>query len=65
VALLQAADISFVDNRAQSGIIWVPFSAAKKETIEKISRIYEVRCILERRGSKATDNQPAWRIMAN
>jgi superfamily I DNA and/or RNA helicase len=62
---LSAADISYLDNRAQSGIIWVLFSGEYKSQIEKIISNCGLRYSFEGRGSKATGNRPAWRIMSD
>lgn len=62
---LKAAGIGHIDNRAQSGIIWVPLVDVDKEQIEKIIGECGLRYRFERRGSKATNNQPAWRIMVD
>lgn len=61
----QAAGISYIDNRIQSGIIWVPLVNDEKIQIEKIINEYGVRFSFEGRGSKATGNKPAWRIMTD
>lgn len=60
---LKSAGIRYIDNRIQSGIIWVPFSQAHKKQTEKIISQCRLRCSFEKRGSIATGNQPAWRIM--
>jgi len=61
----QAAGISYIDNRIQSGIIWVPLVNAEKIQIEKIISESGLRFSFEGRGSKATGNKPAWRIMTD
>ena len=57
--------ISYIDNRMQSGIIWVPLVNSEKMKIEKIINESGLRFSFEGRGSKATENKPAWRIMAD
>ncbi|MCM1566373.1 MAG: AAA domain-containing protein [Dehalobacter sp.] len=59
------AGISYIDNRMQSGIIWVPLINSEKMKIEKIINESGLRFSFEGRGSKATENKPAWRIMAD
>lgn len=61
----QAVGISYIDNREQSGIIWVPLVNAEKIQIEKIISECGLRFSFEGRGSKATGNKPAWRIMTD
>lgn len=52
-----------IDNRSTSSILWVLFSVEKKQEFEKIARECNVKYALERRGSVATKNLAAWRIM--
>lgn len=52
-----------IDNRNTSSILWVIYSVEKKVEFEKITREYNVKYALERRGSVATQNLAAWRIM--
>lgn len=52
-----------IDNRSSSSILWVLYSAEKKHEFEKITTEYNVKYTLERRGSVATKNLAAWRIM--
>lgn len=52
-----------IDNRNTSSILWVLYSAEKKLEFEKIARECNVKYTLERRGSVATKNLAAWRIM--
>ncbi|NLM20940.1 MAG: DUF559 domain-containing protein [Peptococcaceae bacterium] len=65
INLLKTAGIRYIDNRAQSGIIWVPLSDIDNKKIKKIIDKCRLRCSFENRGSKATNNQPAWRIMVD
>ena len=62
---LKEAGVRYIDNRTQSGIIWVPFYNENKKQVEQMLSKCELRYSFERRGSKATGNQPAWRIMAD
>ena len=52
-----------IDNRSTSSILWVLYSVEKKLEFEKIARECNVKYTLERRGSVATKNLTAWRIM--
>ena len=52
-----------IDNRSASSILWVLYSVDKKLEFEKITRECNVKYTLERRGSVATKNLAAWRIM--
>ncbi|MCM0707732.1 DUF4011 domain-containing protein [Faecalicatena sp. BF-R-105] len=52
-----------IDNRSTSSILWVLYSVERKLEFEKIARECNVKYTLERRGSVATKNLAAWRIM--
>ena len=56
--------IEFIDNRNKSGIIWVIYNANIIEKINVLVNKYNLKCLLERRGSIVTDNRAAWRIMS-
>lgn len=62
---LKQEHIHYIDKVEQSGIIWVLFSAAIKETFENIASNSGYRFSFEPRGSSSTGNKPAWRIMVN
>jgi len=55
--------IQFVDNRKQSGIVWVIYDKDKKEFVENIISKYNFKTLLEKRGAIATGYRPAWRVM--
>lgn len=57
------AGFNCIDNRSASSILWVLYSVDKKLEFEKITRECNVKYTLERRGSVATKNLAAWRIM--
>ena len=63
--MLNSAQIYHIDNRGQSGIIWVPLVDDGKEIIERIISGCGLRYSFEKRGAKATDNKPAWRVMSD
>lgn len=65
IETLKVVNIDFIDNRVQSGIIWVPLSDEKKGEIEAIINGCGLRCIFEKRGAKATNNKPTWRVMSD
>lgn len=63
IAELKNDGIAFIDNREHSGIIWVLYSADVKETVEALSKKHQCKFGLEKRGSIATNNRPAWRVI--
>lgn len=60
---LEAAGIDYIDNRAQSGIVWIPLANVSREKVEDIITAFDVRASFERRGAIATGNRAAWGIM--
>jgi len=60
---LKDSGFNCIDNRSTSSILWVLYSADKKIEFERIAKEYNARYTLERRGSIATKNRAAWRIM--
>jgi len=60
---LQDHGIELTDNRAQSNIVWVLYSADKKGYVESVISKFECKSTLEKRGAIATHNRPAWRVM--
>lgn len=60
---LEQQNIQVIDNRKQSGIIWVIYNKEKKAVIESIISEHNFKASLEKRGAIATGNRPAWRIM--
>ena len=60
---LKQKKIQIVDNRKQSGIVWIPYDKDKKAMIESIVSKYKLTASLEKRGAIATGNRPAWRVM--
>ena len=65
IETLKVANIGFIDNRVQSGIIWVPLIDEKKGEIEAIINGCGLRYSFEKRGAKATNNKPTWRVMSD
>ena len=63
IAEIKNKGITFIDNREQSGIVWVLYSIDVKEDFEKIVKKHQCKFGLEKRGSIATNNRPAWRII--
>lgn len=55
--------IDYIDNRKQSGMIWVLYSTETKGKLEKGFAKELHKFIFEQRGSTSTHNKPAWRIM--
>lgn len=60
---LKQHNIRFVDNRKQSGIVWIIYEEGIAKVVEDIINKFNYDASLERRGSIATENQPAWRVM--
>jgi hypothetical protein len=60
---LISSGFACIDNRGSSSILWVIYSVDKKSVFEKITAEFKAQYKLEMRGSFATDNKPAWRIM--
>ncbi|NMD38515.1 MAG: DUF559 domain-containing protein, partial [Christensenellaceae bacterium] len=60
---LYSLGFDIIDNRKISNILWVIYSPNKKEEFEKTVKNYTFKYSLEFRGSPATKNTPAWRIM--
>ncbi|HIS96280.1 MAG TPA: DUF559 domain-containing protein, partial [Candidatus Ventricola gallistercoris] len=52
-----------IDNRKTSGIIWVLYDKMKNQVFNQIMQAHRLQPCLEMRGSIATANKPAWRIM--
>ncbi len=65
IEIFKGANINFIDNRIQSGIIWVPLINESKEKIEEILNNSGLKYSLEKRGALATNNKPAWRVMSD
>lgn len=63
--VLRDNQFACIDNRMSSGILWVLYSAEKRELFERVIGEYNVACKLEKRGAVATNNVPAWRVMFN
>ena len=49
IAELSKIDANFIDNRQQSGVVWVLYSAEIKEAVESIIAKYKYRYRLEKR----------------
>jgi very-short-patch-repair endonuclease len=65
IRTLADSQFVYIDNRAISGILWVLYVADKSKVFEEILADYDVHYTLEKRGSLATKNAPAWRVMFN
>lgn len=63
ISELEKANLTYIDNRGQSGIVWVLYSAEAKTVVEALAAKHKYRIGLEKRGSIATNNYPAWRIV--
>lgn len=63
IRILKETNVEFIDNSEQSSLIWVLYSESNKLVIQRINEELHLNCVLERRGSKATNNNPAWLIM--
>lgn len=60
---LKQKNIQVIDNRKQSGILWVIYDKEKQSLIENIIIKHNFKSSLEKRGALATGNRPAWRVM--
>lgn len=63
IQMLQADQIEFIDRREKSGMIWVYYTEQQKAKLEAFCREQGITLALEKRGSTATQNKPAWRVM--
>lgn len=52
----------YLDNRKSSGLIWVFYDSLKLSEFNALQEKFRFKAKLERRGARATDNQPAWCI---
>ncbi|MEG2175145.1 MAG: AAA domain-containing protein, partial [Oscillospiraceae bacterium] len=59
---LQEYGLEIIDNRAQSNIVWVLYNDGEKRCIESTISKHQCKSTLEKRGSIATHNRPAWRV---
>lgn len=64
VKKLLDAGYDVIDNRTTSEIIWVIYNTTSNEILDNIIGS-KYKAILELRGSKATQNKPAWRVTKN
>ena len=60
---LSTHGMEVIDNRTTSKIVWVLFSKENREFFDQIISKYNYNAKLEKRGSIATGNRPAWRVM--
>lgn len=60
-AILDSDGIYYIDNRKQSGIIWIPYTPETQASIDVIKELFTVK--FETRGAIATKGYPAWRVM--
>lgn len=65
IAAFAQVGLECVDHRAESNILWVVYDEGKtREYLEIADRFSLGKDVkLERRGAKATQNRPAWRVM--
>ena len=61
--LLKESNLEYVDNKKESGIIWVMKGEEVLMFIDKVKSTLNLSCTFESRGAKATKNKSAWRIM--
>jgi very-short-patch-repair endonuclease len=62
-SILNGMGLSLVDNRVQSGIMWIMYERERKDEIEALLTQKEIRFALEKHGAIATNNKAAWRAM--
>jgi hypothetical protein len=63
IEALKRAGFKYIDNRDTSSNLWVLYEPSKVDDFIKIVSKHNVQYSLERRGSLATGNAIAWRIM--
>ena len=63
IHMLKVKDFEVIDNRANSGILWVICTNDNKDKFESVIEAFSNKYSYERRGAVATNNKPAWRIM--
>lgn len=62
VVYLKKKNLKYVDNSDKSSIIWLIHTPEAGDAITEIQQTFGANCVFERRGSRATDSRPAWRI---
>ncbi len=63
IRILKETKVEYIDNFEQSLMIWVIYSEKSKTIIQNIQKELSLDCILEKRGSEATNKRAAYRIM--
>ena len=63
IAEVRALRFSCIDHRETAAIFWVIYDRDRQNEFEALAQKYLISCTLERRGARATQNRPAWRIM--
>ena len=63
IAEVRALRFSCIDHRETAAIFWVIYDRDRQNKFEALAQKYSISWTLERRGARATQNQPAWRIM--
>lgn len=63
IAKVRTLRFSCIDHRETAAIFWVIYDQDRQNEFEALAQKYSISCTLERRGARATQNQPAWRIM--
>ena len=63
IAEVRELRFSCIDHRETAAIFWVIYDRDRQNKFEALAQKYSISWTLERRGARATQNQPAWRIM--
>lgn len=63
IAEVRELRFSCIDHRETAAIFWVIYDRDRQDELEALAQKYSISFTLERRGARATQNQPAWRIM--
>lgn len=64
VAEVRELRFSCIDHRETAAIFWVIYDRDRRDEFEALAQKHSISCTLEKRGARATQNRPAWRIMS-
>ena len=63
IAEAREGRFSCIDHRETAAIFWVIYAEDRQDEFEALAQKHSIPYTLERRGARATQNRPAWRIM--
>ncbi len=64
LAALKLAGLSCIDNRKETGVLWVIYDPNKEQAFNSLSKRYSFTYTFERRGAVKTQGRPAWFVRA-